>query len=207
MKRSLVLALALVASAGCDKKKTSDTPAVPGAPAAGAEGQKEGLPGAAATAAAAAAAATPAALKYADTSGLWALAPPDATFGIVVGDGVGPRVLEVVNRARKKLEGKPFATKVLAEIEGFRKEAPFDLFDAEAYKANGWDITKGVAVFGGADTSKPLLFAMPVSDINAVKKLVEDMKGTIEKVGDREVLKTEEGVCASAGDRYICAAT
>lgn len=200
MKRSLVWTLALVASVGCDKKKTAETPA-PGAPTTGAEAPKAGEPGASAPAAP----AVPAAPKYADTTALWALAPANATFGIVVGDGVGPRALEMVNRARKKLEGKPFAAKVLAEIEKARKEAPFDLFDAAAYKANGWDITKGVAVFGGADTSKPLLFAMPISDISAVKKLMADMKGTVEKVDGREVLKTDEGVCAAAGDRYICA--
>jgi hypothetical protein len=203
MTLRIVLALALVAGAGCDKKKVAETPATPGAPAAGAEGQKEGMPAAATPAAPAA----PAAPKYADTTALWAMAPPEATFGFVVGDGVGPRALDLVNRARKKLEGKPFAAKVLAEIDGARKEAPFDVFDAAAYKANGWDITKGLAVFGGADTSKPLLFVVPVSDINAVKKLMPDMKGTVEKVGDREVFKGEDAVCSMAGDRYVCAAT
>jgi hypothetical protein len=198
MKQLSWFVLALVAAAGCEKKKAAD-PAAAGAPEA--EKQEPAAP--------AAAPAPPPApvttIQYADTTSLWALAPAETTFGIVVADGVGPRALEIVNRARTRLEGKPFARKLNAQLDAWRKQQPFDLFDAAAYKNKGWDISKGLALFGeGADTSKPLLMVLPVTDLASFKATIDEAEATLEKVGEREVLKTKEALCVMASGRMVC---
>ncbi len=201
MKRwmHVTLALSLATGLGCEKKKAASLDAAPGAAtpeAPAAEGKPAG-------------ATTEATLpdvkpKYGDTTAMWALAPTDATFGFVIADGAGARVVEVLAAGRKKLEGKPFARKAVAEIDAMRKEMPFDIFDPASFKAKGIDLSKGAAAFGNADRDKPALIVLPVGDVVEFRKLAG---ATTEKVGDRDVDKIKETVCTTVGARYACAAT
>jgi len=196
MKHMLWVALALVVvGAGCEKKT-------------GTSGATAGDGGTAATTApgeqAAARAPEPAKPKYADTSALWALAPADATLGFVIGDGAGTRVLTTWAGMMTKLQGKPFAKKTVAQMEELKKEAGFDIFSAEGYKSKGIDISKGFAVFAPADLEKPSLLILPVGDREAFRKLAE---ATVEKVGDRDIDRMKEIVCADVNGRYACAST
>lgn len=195
MKQTVWLALALVVGAGCEKKGGTSA-------AAGGDG------GTAATATsgdqAAARAPEPAKAKYADTSALWAFAPADATFGFVIGDGVGTRLLATWTGTMSKMQGKPFAKKFAAALEEGKKEAGFDIFSAEGYRSKGIDISKGFAVFAVADVEKPPLLIVPVGDRVAFRKLTA---ATVEKVGDREIDKIEKLVCTEASGRYACAPT
>ena len=204
MRRVLIFALAMGAGLGCKKKDAVD-PAAPAVPSLAGDPTKgaPAVPGVAP----APAGAPDVTLKHGDTNALWALAPADATFGVVIADGVGPRVLDIVNRARKQLEGKPFAKKVLDEFATWPTKAGFDVFDPAACKTQGWDIGQGLAVFGG-NSAEPLLFVMPVADIHVVQKNVTDLQdGTFEKVGDREIFKGKKAVCTTFGERYACAQT
>src|SRR5215831_4421209 len=138
MKRALVLwwAVVLGVGLGCDKKDGAPA-APPGAPA----------PPPIQPAIAAPAAAPAPAARWADTSSLWALAPADATIGVVIGDGVGTRVLDAFVTSIKRMEGKPFAKKTFQTFDNLKAEAGFDIFDASAYRQKGFDLSKGAAVF------------------------------------------------------------
>jgi hypothetical protein len=201
MKRLLVwVALALPVALGCENKKAAGGDGGTTAAAAASDGGAK------------AEATTPPVVppaehqkpKYADTSALWALAPADATLGFVVADGVGSNMLNLWSTQLKKLQGKPFAKKTNDQIDAMRKQMPFDVFDENAYKAKGFDISKGLAVFVTADVDKPALIVLPAGDLAALRKTLEM---TTEKVGDREIDKSSDIVCTMAGNRYACAPT
>jgi hypothetical protein len=203
MKRwmTMSLALTMVAALGCEKKKAPPVETAPGTATAPGTPAAEGAAAGSAVAAPAAADIKP---RYADTSPIWALAPAEATFGIVVGDGAAARALDVFISARKKLEGKPFARQALEQIDAWRKDMPFDVLDPAAYRSKGIDLTKGMAAFGGADTSQPALLILPVGDLTEFRKTAE---ATTEKVGEREVDRMKEIVCTTVSGRYACAPT
>jgi len=197
MKRLLLVTAAVVAAVGCEKKN-SEAPLAPFF----ATGDTGG--GKAAEGSAAPTASDPPKPRFGDTAPLWALAPADATLGFVVADGAGARVLATWAGSMKKLTSKPFAKKIVAELDRTKSNLGFDMFDESAYKAKGFDLTKGLAVFATADLQKPALLVLPVGDREALRKTV---KATVEKVGDREVDKMEDAVCTVAGARYVCAPT
>ncbi len=136
----------------------------------------------------------------ADTTSLWALAPTDATFGFVIGDGVGLRALRALNHLYAKVADKPFAKKLVDQIAEARKQS-FDFLDEAAYKGPGIDLSKGMAVFVGAGFDKPLLMVLPIVDRQAFRTLSH---GKVDKIGDREVDRLDDVICLP-GDRYICA--
>lgn len=140
--------------------------------------------------------------KYADTTSLWAMAPANSTWGIVVGDGVLPRLVDAANGLQKDLQGKPWAKKVLDEVDQVRKEAPFDFLDAKAWGTVGADPQKGLAIFFGSDNDDPIIVVVPVTNREAFRKA---LGLTAEKVGDREYDgKGEKGRCTEAAGRYVC---
>src|SRR5262249_8169636 len=116
MKRfmALTMSLTLFAGLGCDKKSATDAPGGAGRTARRGGGGRRAPPppaGKETPPTKEAPAATPppaeAKPKFADTTPIWALAPADATYGVVLADGVGARVLDLIATQRKKLEGKP----------------------------------------------------------------------------------------------------
>jgi hypothetical protein len=140
--------------------------------------------------------------KYADTAALWAMAPANATAGVVIGDGVFPRLLDATNGLSKDLAGKPWAQKVLDAVAQARKEAPFDFLDAKAWPTVGADPQKGFAIFFGPDNDEPLIAVVPITNREAFRKALDL---TTEKVGDREYDgKGAKGRCTEANGRYVC---
>src|SRR5262249_38312238 len=104
----------------------------------------------------------------------------------------------------KKLQSKPFAKKTNEQLDAMRKQMPFDIFDESAYKAKGFDLSKGFALFAPPDLAKPSLMILPVGDLAAFRKTVN---ATTEKAGDREIDKIEDAVCTTVASRYVCAPT
>src|SRR5262249_60611471 len=68
--------------------------------------------------------------KYADTTSLWAMAPANSTWGIVVGDGVLPRRAGAANGRQKGPQGKPWAKKVLGAAGQGAQQARLDFMPA-----------------------------------------------------------------------------
>jgi hypothetical protein len=199
MKNILWVAVLMATAIGCDKKKGPDTTGT-GAPAlAGFDAGTVSSSTAAHEAGAIAPQPT-----FADTSALWALAPANATVGLVVGDGVAGRLVGAWADSLKKLEGKPFAKKTLEQLDGLKKEAGFDVLDEGGYRAKGIDLSKGFAVFAPAAVDMPSLLVLPVGDRDAFRKTIN---ATVEKVGEREIDKSEDIVCTVSGTRYACAKT
>ncbi len=143
--------------------------------------------------------------RYADTASLWAMAPANATWGVVVGDGVFPRLVEAANGLSKDLDGKPWAKKLLDQVAQARKEAPFDFLDTKAWATVGADPQKGFAIFFGPDNDEPIIAVVPVANREAFRKT---LGLTAEKVGDREYDgKGDKGRCTEASGRYVCGET
>ncbi len=195
MKRLFWLAPALTLALGCENKKAAGGDGGTAATAVSAAGD------AGAKQAAATGETKP---KFADTTALWALAPADATLGVVVADGAGANIISLWNAQLKKLQGKPFAKKTNEQLDAMRKQLPFDIFDESAYKAKGFDIAKGLAVYATPNLEKPALLVLPVGDLALFRKTTS---ATTEKVGDREVDKINDTVCTTVGTRYACAPT
>src|SRR5262245_30012147 len=98
-----------------------------------------------------------------DTSGpLWALAPENATIGLVVGDGGGTAALAAIADLRALLSTKPLGKKIVDAIDEEMKDLPFDRLDARAYAAVGLDPARGGAIFVSAEVPDPLLVVVPV---------------------------------------------
>jgi hypothetical protein len=189
------MALVVVCALGCSKK--DDKTAVAGGDA----GTKTALP----IPQAPPAAPAPPTPKYADTTALWAMAPANATSGVVIGDAVLPRLLAAANGLSTDLAGKTWAKKLLDGVAQARKEAPFDFLDAKAWANVGADPQKGFAVFFGPDSSEPLIAVVPITNREAFRKALDL---TVQKVGDREYDgKGDKGRCTEANGRYVCGET
>lgn len=191
IRRTFVVCLALGVLAGCSSKKKA-----PGAGPDAAARAKEDQ--------ARAAAADP----------LWAVAPADAAFGVVIGDGAFARGLDGVVALTKIAEAHPTGKQL---VEGLRKEImtelPFDPWDPAAWKQAGIDLGKGAAVFAPGDMEDPSLFVLPVGDLAAFRKTVKaettkDGDLELDRFGDSDPEPDENDmVCAMAGGRYLCART
>jgi hypothetical protein len=195
MTRVIALAMAATVALGCENKKTGASGDGGAAAVTAAGGDAGAKP---------AATVEPAKPKFADTTPLWALAPADASLGVVIADGAGSSVLNQWTAQLKKLQGKSFAKKTNEQIDAMRKQMPFDIFDESAYRTKGFDLSKGMALFATPDLEKPALVVIPVGDLAAFRKTVG---ATTEKVGEREIDKMEDAVCATVSGRYACAPT
>jgi hypothetical protein len=138
------------------------------------------------------------------TASLWALAPPRSPGGLVIGDGVPTRAVELGAALWKLVAERPWTKPYLDEARAeMQRELPFDILDPAAWKASGFDLSKGFAIFAADDGREPALMVLPVGDRAAFRKTV---KATSENQGGREVDRLESDVlCATAGDRYLCA--
>src|SRR5947207_1769525 len=75
----------------------------------------------------------PAPAKSDATSALWALAPADATFGVVVGDGFVPVWIGAMGRLAAVVEENPLGKKGVDAIREQAKEQGLDPFDPKSY--------------------------------------------------------------------------
>jgi hypothetical protein len=139
------------------------------------------------------------------TSALWALAPPGSPAGLVIGDGAPVRSVALATSMWALVGERPWVKPYLDEARAeVLKDAPFDVFDAAAWKTAGFDLSKGAAIFAADDGREPALMVLPVGDRAA---FVKTIKATTEKQGNRDVDKLDDIVCTTAGDRYLCAAS
>jgi hypothetical protein len=205
MRRCLTILLALSLLASCKKEEKKTEPAKPTTPATTpAKGTPETPKGPETPAPGAIPTGTPLALAaVADSTGaLWALAPADATWGIVVGDGAAAKALTLTGDLLKALESKPFGKKMVADLRKEISAGPFDPFDQAAWKKAGLDPNKGAAVFFAGSPDNPVLAVLPVVDRAAFRTFA---KGKTEKVGDKEYDKFDKVSCLDVNGRYLCA--
>jgi hypothetical protein len=196
MMRWLVVALALGAALGCGKKKQ----AAPGEP-----GQQPAT-GAGATAPGGGAAPGPA--PWTDTTtALWAFAPPDAAFGLVIGDGVGEAARVATKTQIDAVATSAWAEQMMKALAEAREELGFDPMDPAGWAKIGIDLKKGVALFvtpGAGDEERPLAI-LPVVDRAAFRKKAE---GKVETIDGKEIDRIDEDmVCMPKAERYLCAKT
>lgn len=136
---------------------------------------------------------------------LWALAPAEATYGMVFADHVPARlqtlVAELAHDVRvADIDGKPWARPVLAWVADAGGE--LELLDAAALARAGLDLERGAAVF--QTNGVVSLTILPVADRAAYRAF---SKRELVQVDGREVDRSAKSVCAPIGDRYACAPT
>ncbi len=192
----VLAALVVTCVVGC-KGKPKDGKNGPAATDTGKAADKGGVPPAAA---------------HADvTSALWAFAPTDAAFGLVIGDGVGSRARLAAKAILDDLGSRPAGTALQGHLAEARKELGFDPLDPAGWKSVGIDESKGFAVFvtmrkpGVKDDDEHPFMVLPVIDRAAFRTMT---KGTTETVDGKEVDRIKHDlVCMPVGDRYGCAKT
>jgi type IV pilus assembly protein PilA len=138
-----------------------------------------------------------------DTSALWALAPESASFGIVVGDGVGTRLYEIAAEAERIALARPSSRALWDPLRVRLRALPIDPLDPASLRRAGFDPARGMALF--MDSERVVSLAvLPVVDRAAMRAATG---ATVEKVGDRELDRLDDMVCGEAAGRYVCART
>jgi hypothetical protein len=195
MQKWIAAALVVVAAtaSSCGKKKDSTVASDAGKPAA----TGSTTPGAAAAGA-----------RADVTSALWAYAPANASFGLVLGDGVGNRVRLSAKAMFEEVGARPIGAIVTGKLAELRKDIGFDPLDEAGWKSVGLDPSKGFAIFvdlsqaTGKDKERPVM-VLPVVDRAAFRVLA---KAKVETVDGKEVDTLDGGVrCLPVADRYFCA--
>jgi hypothetical protein len=148
------------------------------------------------------------------TSALWAFAPADAIFGVVLGDGVPAKLRASARAILDDVGERPFGKHLHAALEMGRQELGFDPLDAAGWKSMGIDDAKGAAVFIslGAlprktakekEDNAHTLMILPVVDRVAFRTKVKAKTETVDgKEYDR---LADDLLCAPVGERYFCA--
>jgi hypothetical protein len=133
------------------------------------------------------------------TDALWALAPAGTVTGIVIAPGTGTLLVATWGEAERVVGRWPLVREVLAEA---RKQAPVELFDAEARARMGIDIAGGAAVF--LDAQDDGVLVLPVVDRARFRQ----------RLGLRQSLETTSDVvddvmgdlrCREVARHYVCA--
>ncbi len=127
------------------------------------------------------------------TQDLWSLAPANAAFGMVVGDGTVDKSSRAVAELKRLLLAQPLGAELVDKMRaGIANGSDFDIFDAQAWsKAAGLDLSKGAAVF--ASPTGEALIILPVVDAPAFFKAT----GNDGDFGP--------GNCIADSGRYLCA--
>lgn len=129
-------------------------------------------------------------------SELWAFAPDDAAFGIVVEPGTGNRLLSMANNIIATVNAMPVGAKAIAEMNEELAEEKFNPFKPGAFAKAGFDLEKGAAIFFIGD--KDALMIMPVSDGDAFQAFVKEMD-------DDEEDDDDDPICEMRDAFYVCA--
>lgn len=150
------------------------------------------------------AAAEPAAEVRTDdsTSALWALAPPHATIGIVVGDGAPGRIAKVMSALVGAVGPELRASFLEGFGEGAGARIALDVLDPEVWSEIGLDPARGAAMFGRPSDDLPALLVLPVGDRAA---FVERVGARLPDEGGRILDQVGPLVCTEARGRYLCA--
>ncbi len=137
----------------------------------------------------------PAAPAPGATQALWAFAPADAAFGMVVSDGTLGEVAGALEEIRRVVEAAPGGLGKMA-IAQMRQEAAADGVNIDDLRGwatqSGIDLTKGFAMF--ASTTGNVVVVLPVVDVAAFRKAVKDTDGDL-----------DDKHCVMAQGRYVCA--
>ena len=126
------------------------------------------------------------------TKELWAMAPANAAFGMVVGDGTVDKGSRALAELKRLLLAQPGGAELVDKMRaGAAGSSNFDIFDPQAWsKASGLDLSKGAAMF--ASPTGEAVMILPVVDPPAFFK----------SVGDSDLGPDN---CVADKGRYICA--
>lgn len=124
---------------------------------------------------------------------LWAFAPQNAAFGMVVGDGALGEVAGAAVSIKAAVSKHPAGAMVLEMMMQELADAKIDPFDLAGWAGrSGVDLAKGAAMFASVDGD--VVVVLPVTDPAAFRKAIGDDDGDL---GDKHC------VMASPG-RYVC---
>lgn len=125
---------------------------------------------------------------------LWAYAPANAAFGIVVGDGTVDKVATTLGEIKRVLAAQPLGAMLVQKITAeAQQKLGLDPFDPVPWARNaGIDTTKGGAMFASSDGD--VVVVLPVTDPAAFEKGIHDTKGNL---GSQHCVMSEPG-------RYVC---
>ncbi len=128
------------------------------------------------------------------SANLWAYAPANAAFGIVVGDGTADKLANTLTEVKRVLEAHPVGAMVVKQLSGkAQQEIGVDPFDPIPWaRTAGIDVTKGAAMF--ASSTGDVVVVLPVTDAAAFEKAIKDTDG---KLGPQHCVMAEPG-------RYVC---
>jgi hypothetical protein len=136
------------------------------------------------------------------TSALWALAPPHATIGIVVGDGAPGRITEAMSALAGAVGPELRASFLEGFEEGSGARLALDVLDPAVWSEVGFDPARGAAIFGRPTDDLPALLILPVGDRAA---FVERVGARLPDQGGRTLDQVGPLVCTEARGRYLCA--
>jgi hypothetical protein len=127
------------------------------------------------------------------TQNLWAFAPADAAFGMVVSDGALTEVDALTRELERIVKMRPGGAEIVSAIVGEMADAGINPFDLAAWaKGAGVDLSKGAGMF--SSTGGDVVVVLPVTDPAAFQKAIDDDEGN---------LGPEHCVMAQPG-RYVC---
>lgn len=135
-----------------------------------------------------------AAQATAASADLWAYAPANAAFGIVVGDGTVDKLANTLTEVKRVLSAQPLGAMLVQKITGeVQQKLGLDPFDPVPWAHNaGIDTTKGGAMFASSDGD--VVVVLPVTDPAAFEKGIRDTNGNL---GPQHCVMPEPG-------RYVC---
>ena len=136
-----------------------------------------------------------AAQSHGTTEVLWQLAPADAVFGIVVGDGTGTKLASALTEIQRVLRARPGGKKIIDDVRADTGYPKFDFFDVATWAGrSGVDLSLGAALFATSD--EQILVVLPLSAPDTFRKQVG---ADPEEFGPKR--------CVVHQKRYVCSQT